>query len=182
MFLRNRIPSGVVLLTLAVLAREAMLIAVAGVALSLWIDERRKTAVVTALVPGLAVVAWAGYLRLRIATESAATEVEEIGWPFVGFIEAFQRWVDEPINLAVGVVIMVLFVLFTRRVLIARHLVGWAFLGFVFLGIVFTEQVWHSYFDITRAVASVITSFVLLVFLGSNGSTTTDDRVSTRTA
>jgi hypothetical protein len=42
--------------------------------------------------------------------------------------------------------------------------VGWAFLGFVALALVFTEQVWRSYFDITRAIAPVITSFVLLAF------------------
>lgn len=182
MFTRNRVPSGVVLLMLAVLAREAMLIAVAGVALWLWYDRQRTTAVVTALVPGLAVVAWAVYLRLRIATGSVAAEVQEIGWPLVGFFEAVQQWVDEPINLAGGIAMMLLFVLFTRRVLMSRHLVGWAFLGFVALGIVFTEQVWHSYFDITRAVAPIITSFVLLVFLGANGSATTDHRESTRTA
>ena len=182
MFMRNRIPSGVILLTLAVLAREAMLIAVAGVALWLWFDDRRKTAVVAAMVPGLAVVTWAAYLRLRIATGSVASEVQEIGWPFVGFIEALQSWLEDPIDLAVGVVMMILFVLFTRRVLMSRHLVGWAFLGFVALGIVFTEQVWHSYFDITRAVAPIITSFVLLVFLGASGSAIADDPESTRTA
>lgn len=31
----------------------------------------------------------------------------------------------------------------------------------------FIEQVWRSYFDITRAVAPVLTSFVLLAFLAS---------------
>ena len=134
----------------------------------LWLDKRRKTAIVTALVPGLAVLGWAAYLRLRIGEGSVASEVQEIGWPFVGFVQAFESWVGDPVDLAVGVAMMALFVLFTRRVLISRHLVGWAFLGFVLLGIVFTEQVWHSYFDITRAVAPIITSFVLLVFLGGS--------------
>lgn len=167
MFMKDRVPLGIALLGVATLAREAMLIAVAGTALLLWIQRRRRTAVATALIPGLAVVMWAAYLRVRIGEGVVASEVQEIGWPFAGFIEAFQSWSEDPIDLAVGVVMMVLFVLFTRRVLISRHLVGWAFLGFVLLGIVFTEQVWHSYFDITRAVAPIITSFVLLVFLGS---------------
>jgi hypothetical protein len=165
MFMRDRLAAGVELLCVAVLAREAMLIAAAGAALWLWLDRRHKTAVVTAVVPGLAVVAWAVYLRLRIGEGAGTSEVQEIGWPFVGFVDAFSSWRNDPLDLAVGVAMMLLFVLFTRRVLISRHLVGWAFLGFVALGVVFTEQVWRSYFDITRAVAPIITSFVLLVFL-----------------
>jgi len=165
MFMRGRVPAGIALLALAALSREAMLLAAAGVALWLWLEKRRTTAVVTAVVPGLSVLAWAAYLRLRIGEGSVAAEVQEIGWPFAGFIEAFDSWVGDPVDLAVGVAMMLLFVLYTRRVLLGRHLVGWAFVGFVLLGIMFTEQVWHSYFDITRAVAPIITSFVLLVSL-----------------
>lgn len=166
MFMRDRIPFGIALLALAALSREAMLIAAAGTAVWLWMEKRRKPAVMTALVPGLIVLAWAFYLRLRIEG-SVVAEVKEIGWPFVGFFEAFQTWVGRPADLVTGIAILLLFVLYTRRVLMGRHVVGWAFLGFVLLGIVFTEQVWRSLFDISRAVAPIITSFVLLVFLGS---------------
>jgi len=170
MLIRGRTIPGIALLTASVLAREAMLIAAAGAAIWLWSEGRRKTGVLVAGIPAVAVVVWGAYLRLRIGQGSVAAEVQEIGWPFVGFIEAFGSWLDEPLNLAAGVAMMLLFILFTRRVLIGRHLVGWAFLGFVLLGILFTEQVWHSYFDITRAVAPIITAFVLLVFLGSDQS------------
>jgi hypothetical protein len=165
MFMRDRTGAGIGLLAAAVLAREAMLIAVAGIALWLWLERRRKTAVTVAAIPGLFALGWAVYLRLRIGEGSVAAEVEEIGWPFVGLAEAFGSWLDDPLDLIVGIAMMALFVLFTRRVLISRHVVGWAFLGFVALGLVFTEQVWRSYFDITRAVAPIITSFVLLVFV-----------------
>lgn len=170
MLMRNKVALGIALLALAALAREAMLIAAAGSALWFWLGDRRKTAFATALVPGLAVVAWAGYLRLRIGEGTGKAEIQEIGWPFVGFVDAFEFWLDDPLDLAVGVAMMLLFVLFARRVLISKDLVGWAFLGFVFLGIVFTRQVWRSYFDITRAVAPILTSFVLLVFLGDTKS------------
>jgi hypothetical protein len=165
MIMRGRIGWGIALLSLAALAREVMLIAAAGTALWLWMEGRRDAAGVTVVIPGLAVAAWAGYLRLRIGEGNVAAEVQEIGWPFVGFIEAVQSWLGDPVDLAVGVAMMLLFVLYTRRVVLGRQLVGWVFVGFVLLGIVFTEQVWHSYFDITRAVAPIITSFVLLVFL-----------------
>lgn len=167
MFMRERPLPGVVLLTMAVLAREAMLIAAAGIALWLWFARRRESALAAAVVPVLAVVGWAGYLRLRLGEGSVAAEVQEVGWPFVGFFQAFGHWLGEPLNLAVGVAMMLLFVMFTRRVFRSRSLVGWAFVGFVALGIVFTEQVWRSYFDITRAVAPIITSFVLLLVLES---------------
>ncbi len=171
MFMRERVAMGIGLLVVAVLAREAMLIAAAGIALWLWLDRRRKTAMTVAAVPGLVAVAWAVYLRLRIGEGTVAAEVQEIGWPFVGFIEGFASWIGKPLDLIVGVAMLILFALFARRVLISRHVVGWAFLGFVALGVVFTEQVWRSYFDITRAVAPIITSFVLLVFVESGTRT-----------
>lgn len=182
MFMRGRWGPGVVLLSIAALSREAMLIAAAGSALWYWMSRRRKTAALTAIIPGLVVASWAGYLRLRIGSAAVISEVQEIGWPFVGVVEAFDSWVRSPVDLVTGVTVLALFVLFTRRVIISRHLVGWAFVGFVVLGLVFTEQVWHSYFDITRAIAPVITSFILLVFLGrpSDDSTSRRESESTR--
>lgn len=172
MFMRDRTTAGVGFLVLAALSREAMLLAAAGTALWLWLANRRKVAVLTAVVPGVVVAIWAVYLRLRIGGGTVTSQVQEIGWPFAGFVEAFESWVGDPLNLAVGVAMMLLFVVYTKRVLSARHLVGWAFVGFVLLGILFTEQVWHSYFDITRAVGPIITSFVLLVFLGGRSENT----------
>lgn len=168
MFMRGRMTPGIALLALAALSREAMLIAAAGTALWLWMGNHRRSAVMAAVIPGLVVLTWALYLRVRIGEGSVVAEVQEIGLPFVGFFEAFQTWLGRPADLVTGVAILVLFALYTRRVLIGRHLVGWAFLGFVLLGVMFTEQVWRSLFDISRAVAPIITAFVLLVFLGAS--------------
>lgn len=166
--MRERYVPAIVLLVLAALSREAMLIAAAGSALWLWLRRDRGRAIVAGAVPLAAVLAWAAYLRMRIGSGVVTTQVQEIGWPFVGFAQAFGNWISDPVDLAAGVAMMVLFVFFTRRVLMTRHIVGLAFVGFVALGLVFTEQVWHSYFDITRAVAPIITSFVLLLFLGGD--------------
>ncbi|MGD2101297.1 MAG: hypothetical protein PVG83_03615 [Acidimicrobiia bacterium] len=168
--MRGRHAPAIVLLVVAALSREAMLIAAAGSALWLWMRGDRRRAVITGAAPLVSVAVWAAYLRMRIGSGVVTSQVQEIGWPFVGFIEAFESWVTDPVDLAAGVAMMILFVLFTRRVLITRHIVGVAFVGFVALGLVFTEQVWHSYFDITRAVAPIITSFVLLLFLGTESS------------
>ncbi len=165
LFLRSRVLLGVIMLCLAALSREAMLIAAAGTAWWLWHFKRdRRVALMAGAVPLGAVVAWAFYLRVRIGMDSGVSQVQEIGLPFVGFFQALGEWMGDPLDLAVGLAVMLLFVLFTRRVVMSEHLVGWAFVGFVVLGILFTKQVWLSYFDITRAIAPVLTAFVLLVF------------------
>jgi hypothetical protein len=164
--LKGRVGLAVLFLVLAALSREAMLIAAAGSAWWLWRrQEQRRNAVVVAVSPILAVGAWAVYLRARMGWEPGVSEVQEIGLPFVGFFQAFSAWLGDPVDLAVGVGMMILFFLFARRTLLSGHLIGWAFVGFALLGVVFTKQVWNSYFDITRAVAPLITAFVLLVFL-----------------
>ena len=167
-FMRQRYTAGVVLLALAALTREAMLIAAAGTAL--WFgfrEDRRRQAVAAAVAPAVVVGVWALYARLRIGPVSLGAQVEEIGWPFVGLYEAFQSWLRNPFDLLAGCAILFLIVLFGRRVVSTPRLVGWAFAGFAAIAAFFTEQVWHSFFDITRAVAPIITSFVILVFVAA---------------
>lgn len=163
MVLRDRFSAAVVLLSLAALAREAMLIAAVGTAFWLWRKGRRRDAVFAFLVPVLVAGLWALYLRMRIGLETGVDQVQEIGLPLQGFIQAFANWVDDPFNLVVGVSMLLVMALYTRRTLASSHLVGWAFLGFVLLGLLFTEQVWNSWFDISRAIGPVITGYVLLL-------------------
>lgn len=176
MLLKERLGWAIVLLTIAVLSREAMLIAAAGSAFWLWRRGERRSALLVAGIPLAAVAAWALYLRFRIDFDTGVSQVQEIGLPFGGFIEAFKIWVDDPLNLMAGLAMMLLLFMFTRRALMSGHLVGWAFLGFVPLAILFTRQVWQNYFDITRAVAPVLTAFVLLVFLSGTESQRTGVR------
>ena len=168
MLLKHRLGWAIALLTIAVLSREAMLIAAAGSAFWLWRRGERRSALLVAGIPSAAVAIWALYLRLRIDFDTGVSEVQEIGLPFAGFMHSFKIWVGDPLNLVAGLAVLLLLIMFTRRALISGHLVGWAFLGFVPLAILFTRQVWQNYFDITRAVAPVLTAFVLLVFLSGN--------------
>lgn len=174
MYQRSRVAMAVAFLALAVLAREAMMIAAVGCAAWLWWHQRRREAVLSVVVPAAAAALWAIYIRIRIGFESGVSEVQEIGVPFGGIIDAFSEWLTDPVDLVVAVTILMLLVLYTRRVFVTPHMVGWAFVGFVPLALVFTKQVWLNYFDITRAVAPIITSFILLVFVVSRES---EDRV-----
>lgn len=153
------------LLALAALSREAMLLAAVGGAYWLWRRQKPRSAAVIAGLPLVSVASWAAFVRARLGESGGLAEVQEIGWPFVGMVEALEGWLADPIDLAVGAAVVVLLLLTLRRTAISDALVGWSVIGFAGLAFLFTEQVWRNYFDITRAVAPVITAFVLLVFL-----------------
>lgn len=164
-FLRRRaIGPGIALLAVSALSREAMLIVAAGTAWWLWRQGHRKQSIVTLGIPTGLVVLWGIYVRVRLGPGGDVAEIQELGWPFVGLIQAFEGWFIDPIDLAIGLAILILLALFTRRVA-SDGLVGWAFFGFVPLALLLTRQVWLSYYDITRAIAPVLTAFVLLVFV-----------------
>lgn len=162
---------GVVALSGAVLAREALLVCVAGIAFSLWKDRRHRLAALYASVPVGVVLLWAVYLRLRLGWASGVSEVQEVGWPFVGFLEAWATWATDPVDMLAGVVVLAVAVVFVVRAVRSDHPLGWAALGFAPLAIVFTKQVWLNYFDISRAVALMFTAFVVLAFASRRSRT-----------
>jgi hypothetical protein len=175
--LKDRVGHAVLLLTLAALSREAMLLAALGCAWWLWRQRgASRKAIMVAAVPIVGVMLWALYLRWRIGWDAGVSQVEEIGWPFIGFAQAMETWIGDPLSLAIGIVLLALLMVYAVRVFVSRELVGWAFLGFVGLGVLFTEQVWRNYFDITRAVAPVITAFVLLIVASRSNSQRTSVR------
>ena len=181
LFLGGRTWWGIGLLSVAVLTREAMLIAAAGSAYWFWRKGDRHHAVATAAVPAMAVVLWAIYIRIAIEFEIGTGQVQEIGWPFVGFLQSVSQWTQDPLDLLAGVGTMLVLLVLARRVVRSDDLVGWAFLGFVPLALVFTQQVWHSWFDISRAVAPLFTAFVLLVFLGAPATRPTNSLAEAQT-
>lgn len=148
----------------AALSREVLLVAATGVGWWLWRQGERSQAVRFVVAPGLAVAAWAVYIRFRLGWDAGVDEIQELGWPFVGFIRAFELWGERPMSMVAGFAVLALLVLFTRRVLTGGWLVGWATFGFAPLAILFTRQVWLNDFDITRAVAPLITAFLLMAF------------------
>ena len=178
LILKDRVGYAVLLLTLAALSREAMLLAAFGCAWWLWRQQREsQKAVIVAAVPIVGVTLWALYLRWRIGWDAGVSEVEEIGLPFIGFAQAVETWVGDPLSLGIGFMLLAMLLVYARRAMFSRELVGWAFIGFVALGVLFTEQVWRNYFDITRAVAPIITAFVLLIVASRSGSQRTGVRL-----
>lgn len=166
-YLSDRDGWAVGFLSLACLSREVMLLVPLGVAWWLWRYGRRRLSMVSLLLPVGAVALWALYLRLRLGWQSGASDAAlAFSAPFVGLVRAVPLWIEAPIDLAAGLAILLLTALFAYRTFKTNALVGWAFIGFVPLTLVLNERVWAFYYDSTRAVAPMITAFVLMVFLG----------------
>jgi len=156
----------VALLGLSVLSREVMLVVALGVGWWLWRAGRRRLSVLSVIVPVASVGLWAMYLRLRLGWASGATEAGlAFDPPFVGLVKAIPAWLDSPLDMVAGLAVLLLLGAYLSRTLKSNALVGWAFVGFVPLTMVLSELVWRYYFDSTRAVAPMITAFVLMVFV-----------------
>ena len=171
-YLGGREGWAVALLALACLSREVMLLVPLGIAWWLWRDGRKRISIVSLLVPIATVASWALYLRLRLGLDSGAGDASlAFRPPFVGIARALSDWLASPIDLAAGVAVLVLLGAYLYRTIKSNALVGWAFVGFVPLTLLLSELVWAFYFDSTRAVAPMITAFVLMVFLGDRTGT-----------
>lgn len=152
--------------TVSSLSREVMLITVAGAALWLVITNRRWDAL-KIVVPSLAAVGlWAAYVRLVL---SGGGEIVEgnLGPPFVGFIQNLSNWLDDPFEMLIGMVVVLVLLFYSYRAWKTPSLTAWAFLPFAVLAFLLAEPVWDGYFNITRAVAPVLTAYFLITFAPS---------------
>jgi hypothetical protein len=148
----------------AVLAREAMVLVAIGLALWLWRSERIRAPGIV-IWPTATAFLWGVWVRFRLEVPLFTSESEEIGLPFVGLEGAFTRWIEEPgRNLLLGVVVIALLLVATMQAVRRPSAVSYSTLGFAVLALFLTRQVWLNYFDITRAVAPVFTTFVLALF------------------
>jgi hypothetical protein len=167
--------AAVVWFVAAVLAREVMLLYLAGVCChQLWVNRRIPW--LLGGVPALSAAAWAGYIRLRLDSHDGVQEVQEFGAPFGGMADAFENWLSDPVDLAVISGLVVVMPLLVVRAFQRPNPLAWGALGFVLLAILMTRQVWWNFFDISRAVAPIITAYVVTAF--SEPPRTRDDAAS----
>jgi hypothetical protein len=171
----------VTLLGLAALSREVMLVVALGFGWWLWKAGRRRLSALTVGIPIAVVGVWAVYLRLRLGWASGAREAGlAFEPPFIGLVKAIPSWLESPLDLVAGLAVVLLLGAYLYRTLKSNALVGWAFVGFVPLTLVLSELVWRYYFDSTRAVAPMITAFVLMVFLTGDQDSKSDRSYSER--
>lgn len=168
-------------LAAAALTREAMILFVVGVAVLWWRRRGWRGAVAVALPALMLVGLWWIYLAVRLRDLAASPSIQELDlrFPFAGLVDGVHSWTANGVDLAFGLVLVTILVLFTVRALRHPSYLGWGALGFVGLAAVLSSQVWGRYFDISRALAPVLTAYVVLLFTG--GGERADGAVDTNT-
>lgn len=151
-------------LTAAVLTRETMVIAVVGL-IAYRLLQRTRPSWHLAL-PFLIPAVWWVYVRVQIGYLSPEIQdLAAIGLPFQGFVEAVGSWTIpmDALDLLMGVAILVMAILVAWRTSRRPTLIGMMVVGFSLLAVLLSGPVWVNYYDSSRAVAPLITGYILLV-------------------
>jgi hypothetical protein len=160
---RDRLWLAATALSVAALGRETMLIAVFGLAAFVFYRDRRVE--VRLGIPVAAVAVWWLYVHWRLEG-GLVQDTQALGLPFQGFADAFKGWLatsGNSIDLVVACALMLTSALIVIRAVRTPTLLGWAVSGFALLGTMLSEPVWRSWFDSARALAPVLSAFILLI-------------------
>ncbi len=147
----------------AVLAREVMLLYLAGVCVYRLLQTRRIPWLLGG-IPALSAAAWAGYIRLRLESPEGVNEVQEFGPPFGGLLDSIEHWFNSPIDLAVSAGIIIVMPLLVVRAWQRPNPLAFGSVGFILLAVLMTRQVWWHFINNTRALAPLITAYVITTF------------------
>lgn len=162
--LREKVGWAAVFLTLAALSRETMLLAAVGAALYLWLS--RKSMPLVMAMPFVGAVAWWLFLRFRLAgIDDSVQDTAAAGAPFQGFVDAWSVWSENPDylqDMLIGVVLALASLMIVVNAIRKRSVLGCMAAGFVLVAIVMIDEVWLRYFDSSRALAPVITAYILI--------------------
>jgi hypothetical protein len=145
----------------AALTREAMLAFVGLVAL-FWLIRKRSTPWLLAVPAGVAVLLWGLYVRARIDLPPGSDQVREITLiPFSGLVEAATSGIAQPTDYLLMLIFVFLMVLVPVRAWKSEVYLTWGAVGFAVLAPFLTIYVWQKSFDISRALAPLVTAFLI---------------------
>jgi hypothetical protein len=145
----------------AALTREAMLLFVGSLAI-VWLIRKRKVPWLIAAPAGLSVVVWAVYIRLRIPSDPAIDQIQELTLlPFSGLFEAVTSGRAELADHLVIVLFLWLMVWVPLRASKSESYLTWGAAGFAVLAPFLTVFVWQRSFDISRALAPLVTAVLI---------------------
>jgi hypothetical protein len=145
----------------SVLTREVMLLFVGFIAI-FWL-VRRKAIPWSLIVPaGTAVALWGIYSRLQLAAYSDVDQVREITMiPFSGLVGAVTSGLAGPADYLLMLLFLSLTVLVPWRAWKSDVFLTWGAIGFAALAPFLTMYVWQKSFDISRALAPLVTAFLI---------------------
>jgi hypothetical protein len=161
---RGAVATPTLFFTLAALSREVTLLFAAGVVAVLFLMKRRILWQLV-VVPVVAVGAWRLYLLERLSNLPTGEAERGLGAPLVGIWQALRYWREDPIDLAIGVVLLTVLAAFAIRAVRSRNLLAWGALPTVALASILSVYVWREPYDIARAIAPVLTAYPFLLFL-----------------
>jgi hypothetical protein len=149
------------------LTREVMLAFGIGLVALGWLkDHRPRWRLI--LVPVACSVVWNVYLRVRLAGVSGVGGGPVIfDAPFLGLWQAFTSWLRQPADLVFNLGILVVIAAFTIRTVRGRSPLAWGALPFAALAAVLSVDVWQAPFDLSRALAPVLTASAFLLLARS---------------
>jgi hypothetical protein len=154
----------------AALTREVML-AFVGLIVVLWIIRRRKVPLLIGGPALLTVVGWALYIRARIPEDPDVDQVKELTLvPFSGVVEAITSGRAVISDFLLMVLFLALMVVVTVRALKSDVYLTWGAIGFAILAPFLSVFVWQKSYDISRALAPLVTAFLVEFALARNRS------------
>ncbi|MDQ5816010.1 MAG: hypothetical protein M3516_06940 [Actinomycetota bacterium] len=167
--LKGRTWTAALLFAAACLSREVMIGFALGVLVLRWLDERRFLWRIV-IAPLVAMVAWNAYLWFRLkGVSGVGGGLEAVTAPFLGLFEAFRSWGNDLSYLVVDLAMLVIAVLFVPLALRSRSPIAWGAFPFVVLTILLSVHVWREPFDLSRALAPVLTAAPFLLLVPKSG-------------
>lgn len=152
-----------VLFAASVLTREVMLAFVGFVAL-FWLVRKKAIPWLVAVPSVLAVVTWGLYLRSRVEAPPSSDPAGALTpIPFSGVLEAVTSGRAVITDYLVMGIFLVLLVLVPILAWSSRVYLTWGAVGFAALAPFLTVFVWQKSFDISRALAPLVTAFLIEV-------------------
>jgi hypothetical protein len=145
----------------AALTREVMLAFVGSVAL-VWLIRKKAIPWLVAVPAGVAALVWAAYLRIQIPATPGVDQVREITLvPFSGLMSAFTSGMATLSDFLVMGLFVMLMLVVPWRARTSNVYLTWGAVGFAVLAPFLTMFVWQKSYDISRALAPLVTAFLI---------------------
>jgi hypothetical protein len=158
----QRLSRASVLFSAAVLARETMWLIAIGAAIYIWRGSRAHAGILT-VPPTVVAGLWALWVRIRLSGRNPMF-LESFSLPFSGLANAVGGWLElGGLHLLIGALVVMSAVIVVVKTFTERSLVAFATVGFAALIPILDLVVLERFFDVSRALAPLVLSAVLLL-------------------
>lgn len=153
------------LLAVAVLSRETTVLIVIGLVLWRVLSERRLPIrfLAVAIAPYAIWIGWASWRLREVEVQFSASGLN-LDAPFKGLWEVLPNWLGAwNVSAAFGVLILLACLVIIGSAVSRRDLLSVSMLGYALLPAVLSSAVLAAFFDVTRVIAPVFTSALVIL-------------------